>query len=105
MDRRGLDRDSVIMTAWIKEVDMDSIPHDVLKGDAHVAFLELMRNMGSDCFAENDLFGTYVKTVNMLGEDCRYSRQLAKQVVEEDPILQKYLKDLKDKLEWMIIPT
>jgi hypothetical protein len=77
---------------------------DVETGDAHVRFLELMRDMGSECFADNELFGTYVRTVEMLGEDCRYSRQLAKQIVEEDPVMQEYLRKLKEQIEWMILP-
>ena len=80
------------------------IPDEVLTGKMHVEFLEFIREMGRECFSDDEGYGRYCKTVELLGEDCRMTRQVAKDLVEKKH-LQKYLKKLEEYLEWMSLPS
>lgn len=88
------------MTAWRKTYDDEEIPGDVLTGKAHVEFIEVLRELGMQCFSDNEDFGRYCRTVDLLGEDCRMTRQVAKEFMESSKV-QKHLPELQERLKWM----
>ena len=91
--------------SWLElfDVDAELVPDDVKIGKAQVRFLEKMRAMGRECFADNELFGRYCRTLDLLGDDCRMTRLTAIDVLT-DETFQRHLRGLQEELEWLILP-